>query len=175
VALTLSSRDEAIKADMMFAVSVSFLKPKTFPGANRGERYTTREQKITREESSSINPYEALESWARATFKISFSDDSNKKWKSSSGARVYMSFSIPARTSWLVIPVGNSYLTSTASAFEFSYSKPSVTDGPRRHILCAQLIDHLFQMEKSDPARTATNRNREFAHPQAPAGSLANR
>ena len=43
-------------------------------------------QKITREESSSINPY-ALEVGPGRTFKISFSDYSNKKWKSSSAAR----------------------------------------------------------------------------------------
>jgi hypothetical protein len=41
---------------------------------------------------------------------------------------MYMSFSIPPHTS--CHPVGNSYLPSTASAFESWYSKPSVADGP---------------------------------------------
>jgi putative transposase len=41
-------------------------EPKTIPGANREKGTPPVKQKITHEENSSINPYEALESWARA-------------------------------------------------------------------------------------------------------------
>jgi len=39
-------------------------------------------------------------------------------------------FQFPLARSWLGHPVGNSHLPPTASAFEFSNIKPSVTDGP---------------------------------------------
>jgi putative transposase len=45
---------------------VSFLNRKANPGANREKGTPPVRQQNTREESSSINPYEALESWARA-------------------------------------------------------------------------------------------------------------
>jgi hypothetical protein len=42
-----------------------FLKPKNIPGANREKGTPPVKQKSSAEESTSINPYEALESWAR--------------------------------------------------------------------------------------------------------------
>jgi putative transposase len=45
---------------------VSFLNRKHNPGANREKGTPPVKQKNTRQESSSINPYDALETWARA-------------------------------------------------------------------------------------------------------------
>src|ERR1051326_2285900 len=55
---------------MRCTLSVSFLSEKHNPGANREKGTPPVKQKSTREESTSINPYEALESWARANVQV---------------------------------------------------------------------------------------------------------